>query len=168
MRFFYLYIIIFELAKYNNIFFKSMKKTISISIICLFILVGTKTYSQNHNPLEKRYNKLILLLNDQYPQVKYKQFELTIFSHKKCGRCKKIMELLREKKIPMIVYDLKIPKYGNLMRNLCYKKADSKNIGIHYPVVVLNNNITYKIYKPVDLVNEIESKYLDIQKINSP
>lgn len=145
-----------------------MNKILSILTISLCLLVSTKAFSQNHNPLEKRYNKLLLLSKDKYPPIKKNQFELTIFSHQKCGRCRKLLELLRKKHIPMIVYDLKIPKYGNLMRNICYKKAGTKNIRIHYPVVVLNDKVVYKIYNLVKYSEEIEAKYLKTKRVNKP
>lgn len=145
-----------------------MMRILLILLITLGCLQSSDAFSQKKNPLDKRYNKLVSIVKDTYPPVKKNQFELTVFSHKKCGRCRKLLELLREKQIPMIVYDLKIPKYGNLMRSLCYKKAGKKNIRIHYPVVITNKEVVYKINNLVKFANEIETKYLGTKIVNKP
>lgn len=136
-----------------------------LTILSLFFQTGYSQQKQE-NPLEKRFKKLESILSDSYPPIKKKQFEITIFSNRKCGRCNHLLKLLREKHIPFIVYDLKIQKNGNLMRKLCYKKAGKQNIGILYPVVLLNNIIYYKIKNIPAFAKQIETKYITTKQLN--
>lgn len=144
-----------------------MKKILLLLIIITHTLFLNTVHSQQkrENPLVKRFIKLELILKDKYPPVKDKQFEITIFSNRKCGRCNHLLKLLRKKNIPFMVYDLKIKKNGDLMRKLCYKKAGKKNIGIMYPVVLINDNTYFKIRNINDFANKIEAKYISAKQL---
>ncbi len=147
-----------------------MKNILLLLLISISLFANTTTYSQGikTNPIDKRFKKLETILKDKYPTIKKDQLEITVFSNKKCGKCNKFIDLLRKKKIPFMVYDLKIQKNGDLMRKLCYKKAGKQNIGIMYPVVLLNNEVHYKIKNIPEFVNIIETKYLSIKQVNKP
>jgi len=147
-----------------------MKNIFILILISVLTFSYQNGYSQKNriNPLEKRFSKISLILKGKYPPIKKNQYEITIFSHKKCGRCRQLLKLLREKHIPIIVYDLKIPKYGNLMRRLCYKQAGKQGIGIHYPVVLENDKVIYKIRNIGKLAKDIETKYTSTKNVNKP
>lgn len=148
-------------------FFTNMKK-LFLLILTSIVLHSGNLFSQNnkHNPLEQRFQKLQLILKNKYPKPTKEQFELTIFTNPKCGRCNELTKLVRLDSIPFISYDLKISKYGDLMRKLCYHKAGKMSIGIKYPVVVINDKVYYKIKNITEFVKEINEEFLKNKGLN--
>ncbi|MGB5990122.1 MAG: hypothetical protein WBG43_10320 [Marinifilaceae bacterium] len=136
-----------------------MKRITLFLIISLFTICSYAQERPKLNPLEKRLNKIELVLKDKYPEIKDGQFEISIFSDKRCNHCKRFLKLLSKRNIPFIKFDVRIRKNANIMRKLCYKTAKKASIKIAYPVVLINNEVYYNTRNLRDFCNNIEKRY---------
>lgn len=68
---------------------------------------------------------------------------IVVFSNDKCGRCHTLMQMLDEKELKYLEYDLGIEENRKVMYELATRAAGATNISVAYPVVAFRDMVLY-------------------------
>ncbi|MDO9511342.1 MAG: hypothetical protein Q7J34_06265 [Bacteroidales bacterium] len=68
---------------------------------------------------------------------------IVVFSNDKCGRCHTLMQMLDEKGLKYLEYDLGIEANRKVMYEAATRSAGASNISVAYPVVVFRDMTLY-------------------------
>jgi glutaredoxin len=89
----------------------------------------------------------------------YTSVEISVFGNEGCGHCQHLEELFKADSIPYTFYDINKSKDNyNIMLELV-DKVDKGNRSFYYPVVLVNDKLTYSIFKMEDFVTKLRKDY---------
>jgi glutaredoxin len=82
-----------------------------------------------------------------------------VFGNTDCHRCEEFHNLLKERNLPFVDYNMRVPEYINIAYDLIKNAEKSEKLTFNFPVIVVNKDLYYNVFDLKWLADKIKDNY---------